>query len=429
MFIDRAKTFVKKLNIKSFVFIYILMYTIMPIVAVATSRFLTTYFYMLVVVVSVLFTFYACRLNDIREYAFLLIPFILYELLTMVIAGSSNVFLAGYQVLLFLLPICLGYSMLRLRPNYGMYSLIIAILFSATIVTTVIGCIRNPDAARILATTKTSQDPVAIAFLWQNIGGYNFVYCTVLLYPCVILAYKMKKLPLIFVVIFAALTFTLAINSEYTYALLMIIVSTFLLIIRKNMSLGRFIMISLIFIAALFIFRELVALILTRIGEMIGNPTMTEKMTAIFLGKEAVESLEDKRGELYMASIQTFLNSPFFGTIARGGGGTGGHSFILDNLAQFGLIGAALMGFMYHAAYKVFYRPLKDKPCCSIVFWIFIQMIILSTINTGMWLHNMCLFTPIILCWIYGAESFSVVHSRRKGIRPVKLIESEGATL
>ena len=425
MFIDRAKTFVKKLNISNVVMAYIMACTIIPIASVATSRFLTTYFYMAVVVIAVLFTFSVCRLSDMRSYAYLLIPFIVYEMFTMVAQGKSNILLAGYQVLLFLLPVCLGYTVITRRTTIGLYAMLTALFFTVTALTTIVGCSTDPNAARILATTQTSQDPTAIGYMWRNIGGYSFVYSAVLMYPCVLLAYKMKKLPLVFVLGFAAIAFVLAINTQYTFALMLLLVSSLLILVKKTVPLGKFIFITVLFIVGIFLFRELVALILQRVGELIGNPMMTEKMTALFLGQEAVDSLDDNRAELYMMSLNTFLNNPFFGTFAIGSWGSGGHSFILDNLALYGIIGGTLMAFMYRGIYTVFYRPLKDKPGYCMVFWIFLQPIILSTINTGMWLEVLCMFIPIILCWIYGADSYRIKKDSKPAIMPVKLLPRE----
>ena len=100
----------------------------------------------------------------------------------------------GYQVLLFLLPACIGFYLATHRFFVDFFAVFLILAVCVTCMTTIIGCIAHPDAARVLATTKSSQDPLAILYEMQNIGGYGFVYSTVLLYPFVILAYKMKKL-------------------------------------------------------------------------------------------------------------------------------------------------------------------------------------------------------------------------------------------
>lgn len=427
MHIDKVKTFFKQLNIKSYIFIYILLYAIVPIVSLITSRFLTTYFYMAVVVISVLFTFYACSLKNIKEYMALILPFVIYQLLDIVASGDSDFLLAGYRVLLFMFPICLGYYLTRTPSQYSFFTVLAAVLFAMTAVTTIFGCIRNPEAARTLATIDSSQDPTSIRYLRQNIGGYTFVYSAVLLYPCVILAYKMKRLHLAFAVAFALLVFALAVYSEYTYALMLFLVSTLLFFVRRDISLKRFILLVIAFVIGVVLFRTAVAAILTRIGLFIGNETMTQKMTAVFIGQEAVDSLDDSRDHLYMLSIQSFLKHPLFGTLQQGGKSSGNHSFILDNLAVYGAVGGALMVWMYKQIFTAFYQPFAEQTGYGFVVWIFFQPIILSAVNTGMWLTNMCLLAPLMMCCIYQTDCASLCHEHLSKRKPlfVNLLQSK----
>lgn len=403
MYFDRIKKFLKKLNYKSYIFFYILMNTIMPLVAVLTSKLLTTYTFMVVALISVLFTFFACRLTNIKEYAFLLVPFIIYELLDMFVENNANITLAGYQILLFMLPICIGYYIIHKRDiESGIFSVVLTSIFVITAITTIIGCIRYPEAARELATTKTSQDSTAIFYGLNNIGGYGFVYSLVLLYPAVILAFKMKKLNIFVTIGFVILTFALAITAEYTYALLLLLITSLLFFVRLNISLSRFIFLLILFFVGALVFKSLIGNILLKIGNMIGNDTMTAKMTVVFLGEEVVGNVDDSRDALYMFSINKFLENPLLGTFVNGYTVTGGHSFILDNLSLYGLLGGALMFLMYRGIFKVFYKPYIDRPGRGIVFWLFLQPIVLSAINTGMWEWNLCLYAPLILYYIYG---------------------------
>lgn len=403
MYIDRIKRFFKQLNIKSYLFIYILLQSTVPFVAMVTSRFLTTYFYMGVVVISVLFVLFSCRLLNVREFFFLLIPFIVYQVLVMIAWRKADFLLTGYQALLFILPVCVGYYYIKNGTKFSFYSILLTVLFAVTMLTTIIGCIRNPNAARILAASS-SQDADAQRYWWQNIGGYEFVYSAVLLYPCAVLAFKAKKLNIGIFIGITLLLYALVINAEYSLALMFLMVSTLMLFIRKNVSLKKFILLMIIFIAAVILFRTAIAALLTRLGGYLGNEGMMEKINVLFLGKDSVEAFDDPRDELYLKSINIFFSSPVFGTFITGRSRSGGHSFILDNLADFGLLGGALMFFMYGGIYRVFYRPFSNKPGFFIVFWIFLQTLLLSTVNTGMWLLNLCVYAPIMFLAIYRTE-------------------------
>ncbi|MBQ6154066.1 MAG: hypothetical protein IJJ15_09990 [Ruminococcus sp.] len=423
MVLEKIKAFFKKLNYKSYILFYILLYAVMPIVPRATSTYLTTYFYMAIVVATFIFSFVACRLGNIKEYAVLMLPFIIYALLSMVLSHESDWMIAAYEsFMVYVFPVSVGYYLARNPFNAKTFAIVLVVVFAFTCMTTIIGCIRNPDAARDLASTKTSQDATAIKYDWQNIGGYSFVYSTVLLYPFVILGFKTKKLNIVFVVIFTVLAYALALYTEYTFALMLLLLSTLLFLIKKDMSIKKFLLLMIFSFLAAYFLRYAVAALLTYIGNLLGNETMTEKMTAIFLGNEAVEQLDDPRDVLYMMSIETFLKNPLFGTFFNGGRGSGGHSQILDTLAQFGLFGGAILYWMYRGIYKVFYKPFTKKVGGCIVFWIFLQTFILSCINTKLWLNNLCLYTPILLYAIYPTEEKDEdTLDRKHTLRPAKL--------
>ena len=422
MIAPKLKKTVKKINIKFIIVIYILVFSISPFVQQATSRYLTTYFYMVIVVVTVIFTFVTCSIKNIREYILLLIPFILFQSLDILTTPNSNILLRGYQIVLFMLPVCLGYYIIKKYEKDGVgsnrvFTAVIILTYLITLVTTIVGCINNPNAARVLATTASSDDPTAVSYNWQNIGGYTFVYSCTLLYPLLVLSFKRRKLSLILVIAFAAAEFMLAINTEYTISLMLILFSSLLFFLPSNLTSKKFIIISVVTVVLVVVFSSIIAVIMQRIGEMIGNEMMAEKMTAVFSGKEAMDSMEDRRVDRYMLSLETFIKNPLFGSMFSGDMVKGGHSFILDTLSQYGLVGGVLLGFMYWRIFRIFYKPFKDKLGFGFVIWLFIQPIVLSTLNTDMWLNNLCLFSPIMLISIFGVDDpIDKENNKRKSI-------------
>ena len=105
-------------------------------------------------------------------------------------------------------------------------------------------------------------------------------------------------------------------------------------------------------------------------------------------------------------SINTFLRNPIFGSY-WGGGGNGGHSFILDFTAQFGIIGLSVLIFAYCVIYRYFLAPYKNKEGFGFVVWLFVQTLLLSLVNTGMWLIVLTVIIPIFLKVIYKGDENS----------------------
>ena len=220
------------------------------------------------------------------------------------------------------------------------------------------------------------------------------------------LGFKQKKIPLFFVILFAVAEFVLAVNTEYTISLMLILFSSLMFLLPRDLTPKQFIIISVVGLVVVITFSSLVAVLMDHIGNLIGNKIMAEKMSSVFSGREAMEAMEDRRMVRYMTSVETFLKNPLFGCFTDGNfkSKIGGHSFILDNLAKYGVIGITLMFFMYKQIFKMFYKPLANIMGFGFVTWLFVQPIVLSALNPGMWLDNLCLFAPILLITIFGVE-------------------------
>ncbi|WP_407382407.1 O-antigen ligase family protein [Ruminococcus sp.] len=391
-------------TLRNLMIVYVIVYTIMPIVQRLTSRFLTAYFYMAVVVALVVLTLVLDRPENLSLYGTFLLPFIIYELLS-AFNMSEDFLMWSYQVLLFLLPVILGYYFTQDKTRLiDSYSKIVFFALAITTVTTIIGCIRFPNAARELALVE-SQDSNAIQYDMHNIGGYGFVYTIVLLYPAIILSYKERRIKLITALLFAVVILLMIVFSEYTIALLFFIISSMLFFTKRNLSFRSIIIASVIAILFLLVFTNFIPDFLRWLGEISGSKTMGSRLDALAGGREGLENSEDTRVLLYQKSWNSFLQHPIFGSLFEKEKINGAHSFIIDNLALYGIFGGVIMFFMYRNIFKRFFLPYKDKPGYGYIVWIFIQTLILSLVNTGMWLDVLCLFVPIWLHWIYGNET------------------------
>ena len=392
------------LTIRNLIITYILLYSIMPIVARLTSRYLTTYFYMIVVVTLVLLILVLDRPENLNLYGSFLLPFLIYGLLTR-LATNADMVLWGYQTLLFWLPVILGYYFVqdesRVLPSYSKL-IILAIII--TMITTIIGCIQFPNAAREIALLS-SQDANSTIYDMRNIGGYSFVYCMVLLYPLLILSYKTERIHTVPTIVITLLVLFTVIYSEYTTALLLFIITSFLFFTKRNLSAKGILVLSVVSVLFLFVFSSVIVDFLHWLGDVLGSETMGARLDALAGGTSGLRNAEDNRIELYQISINTFLKHPLFGYSLSKEGTMGGHSFILDSLANYGVVGGVMLFLMYRNIFVRFFMPFKEKLGFGYIIWTFIQTIILSIINTGMFLEVICLFVPILLFWVYGMKT------------------------
>ena len=114
----------------------------MPIISRFISTYLTTYFYMLLIAYSFLVIIFSRGMESINKYCALLIPFLFFEGLTFFIRTNS-IIEWGYQVLIFLLPIVVGYALLyESYARIERLSNVICFALVITAITSVIGLVQ-----------------------------------------------------------------------------------------------------------------------------------------------------------------------------------------------------------------------------------------------------------------------------------------------
>lgn len=231
-----------------------------------------------------------------------------------------------------------------------------------------------------------------------------FVYFIVLLHPLAILAFKKQKINGWMAALCSIAVLSLAIYSEYTTALLLTLITLLLYFFKRDFQAKQLFLFSIIAMAAVFLLSEVFSNFLMWLADIVGSETIAIRLEALADGRTGIENSEDNRIELYERSFYTFLHNPLFGTFLNGGGGIGGHSFILDFMAQFGLLGVAVLFWMYRTVYKFAFAPYKGMEGYGFILWLFVQTIILSTVNTGLWLSVLVFFIPIFLKAIYREE-------------------------
>lgn len=394
-----------KLNLLEMLLIFILLYTIAPIVSRFISTYLTTYFYMLTVLLFFLLLLFYKGMKSFNDCIILLFPFICWKLMQFLIF-SGDIILWGYGALLDLIPLMAGYYLLNYSEDNknGFFVVLILVALAVTLLTTILGCIEHEGASRYLAGVKDTNEAKAVLYGWLNIGGYEFVYLAVLLHPLAIFAYKRGKIKQWVAILCSIAIIALSIYSEYTTALLLSIVNCLLYFFKKDLTSKQLIALVVVAVLMFTILSSVLSKFLAWLAEVIGSETMSLRLKTLAWGESGRGDNDTNRLELYQRSLMTFINNPIFGTFLNGGRGIGGHSFVLDMLGQFGLLGLLLLIFMYRTIYIKFFRCYKKFKGYGYVLWIFISTVLLSILNTGIWLTVLALFAPIFIKQIYSKE-------------------------
>lgn len=252
-----------------------------------------------------------------------------------------------------------------------------------TSITTYIGCTLYPGASRALAGSLGAQGETELQAFYNsiNIGGFEFVYTLVLLCPIMVFLIKDYKLRPYQRLLFIALliwSLVVIIKTEYTTAVMVSFLSLMLFILKAN---KKNLIILLIILGLLVLFASKLFFYLSTVFESESISHRLEDISRVIQGQSTTSSSGytdiDSRIDLYLLAWKAFLTSPIYGT----GEAIGGHSFILNVLSRYGLIGLILFIFQFVQIYKYSIKAQEKSLAYNFVFFIFLMQIILSILN------------------------------------------------
>ena len=232
---------------------------------------------------------------------------------------------------------------------------LIVIAFIINAVTTIYGNIRFPNASRVLASIKLVAENYD-TYRRLNIGGFDEIYSLTLSIPIAAIVFKKKKGVIKVISILLAVLFLITvIKSEYSTALLFALLSFILFFLPLKTKIKTILFYISIFVAVILIGDAFD--VFSYITRLSGSDSVGNRMNDLsdWLQSGQLEDSSDVTGRigLYMLSLTGFLSSPIIGNMAAKENVVGGHSFILDNLSIYGIIGVISLWLMYSAIYKI----------------------------------------------------------------------------
>ncbi|MBN1777976.1 MAG: hypothetical protein JW811_07625 [Clostridiales bacterium] len=272
--------------------------------------------------------------------------------------------------------------------------------------------------SRVLGNGDRTIQALKDSIMQQNIGGFGFVYMSVLLLPVV--AYRIinsNRWKRAGMLAFYVLLLIVIVISFYSYA---IILATVITIIELLSALLRRIFrkmsvpVSFVLILPLFILTYLFRLSLVTWAAQIATEhdlvSVSISMNSILDAMNGVIA-SPSRAYFYKLSADSFLASPLVGSAFNTGKIIGEHSELLDLLAGVGLAG--LIGFIGgvwvigHKAAKGVFQLRRDVQPHLWLQWL--MFIVLFSINTVFYSNELSLVMCASIAYILKAE-----HNRMK---------------
>jgi O-antigen ligase/polysaccharide polymerase Wzy-like membrane protein len=300
--------------------------------------------------------------------------FVYFLVIAFSILFDSNWDYIAWAVKDFLLPITFLCIINTLLYNHDIVGLKIittiglVIIFILTICTLVI-LTYNPSAIRDSVLITDNQ------LFNKGLVDYSLVHGLPFLFPLIIYNLKKKrKLYKLFPLAFIVVTYFMLLFSGFTAA---IIAGTFSIVfaffifksMKKNIILCVFLILFLVF----FLNDYIIQSVLSSIEPLFTNtPYVYTRISDLqdSINSGYAEGHVNIRFERYNIAWDAFINNPFFGNFQ----GTGGHSFLIDRLASYGIIGAfPFFLFLYFSLKKNYTLiPEDSRPYYMISIIIFI---------------------------------------------------------
>lgn len=272
---------------------------------------------------------------------------------------------------------------------------IILITYTVTSITTIMGYALFPNASRILAADSTAY----AVYYKYNIGGFNFVYSLVITHPMIICLFKKKK-KLLISLAYSCLIGACIFLSNYTTASLLFILSciAYFLPYSNRAAVGkkRIRWIIVFLLVAVWFLPSLLRYIST-FDIFSESATKIQDIANLLQGQGTNAVDTTFRRAKYELSIDAFLKYPITGGYILERLTLGGHSFWLDYLGQFGVIGTSFILGLYWCIFKSYFR-LSNKS--STLFFSLVSLLlsfILSILNPGLWIFEIAFVVPVFL--------------------------------
>ena len=329
-----------------------------------------------------------------------IIPIFAIHILSILYKGFGNIAVELYWLLQLMVYPLLSLYLIRIGDQRSAKRLVVilGLSFIVTSITTYFGCRAYPGASRDLAAMLSTRDPALYAlYMSLNIGSFSFIYALVLLLPLLVFAIKEKLVYRWIGLAVLAIVVMAIIVSDYTTALLCMTVSIIILFVSpRRLKTIHFVLMAVLIFVLILASDWLIVPFLDKLGGIVGREIVSDRLQELSaLSSNESSFLEgdmEARSDLYMKSINSFLDSPVWGSSSAK---LGGHSYVLDNMGQFGLLGLIGMIIVFRAIFKRFFAPFKQQKFYGHILFSFLVAILLALLNPKDYLTVLTFYIPL----------------------------------
>lgn len=314
--------------------------------------------------------------------------------------GLRAILLSFYSAILFILPLILSFYLIvnNYQKTIKLLLIVSIVGLFITSITSVIGLIADPLASKEMATGMTG-DPKLMVYYAQNIGGFGIVYMIPIVIPMIAALVNKSRLNMFNAAVILIPMIYFVYVSQYAIAILSLIIALGSIVFARNYSRIKFISVGIIVLVFFLFLRPVIGSLFYYIAANNTSMDISVRFNALgdtMMGIESTKDVYVLRQEAYNRSIDAFFSSPFIGSLMPGTKQAGGHSFLLDITASFGLAGIIALFLAYRQIIRFFYSPYKVQSYYGYMLWSFFLSIFLSVFNTSANIFAIGFFVPLV---------------------------------
>jgi hypothetical protein len=327
--------------------------------------------------------------------------------------GFKDISLNLYNNIVSIFPLILSYYLISSNDVVLIRRIVNFIIVAVfiTAITSINGLIAEPDAIKFMAGNISSSIDIR-SYNIRNIGGFSFLYIVPIIIPMIFALYHNKILGSLKCFLIAGCLFYFIFISQFTIALLGGIISLSSFFLARDFSYRK----NLIFIIFLLLITVFFRSFIGHIAYDFANMSIIDKEVAVrvnaigdvILGLESTDDEYLLRQLAYDKSIGEFTKSILFGGFIDGVIKIGGHSFFLDTIAGFGLIGLLILIFTYAYFYKVFYMGFRKFNFFGYMNWAYFISIFFSALNPVSNFLAIGLIIPLVAYYIQYKKQVNI---------------------
>ena len=293
------------------------------------------------------------------------------------------------------MPLFIGFLLINYKMEETIRVVVpmIVVFYVITCITTYNGLQIYPMASRDMASGLYS----GVSYTRINIGGFDFIYSLVVIHPMFVFLLRTKK-HTVLAILMSMLMGICVVESKYTLAAVTFVLSAMAYLLPiKDVERKRKWMIPKIAVVLVVIF--LVApsvLMYLSEQEFLGSSADKLQDVARILRGEAAQSSDTfSRQRVYRESWETFLEYPIFGCRFFTADPVGGHSFFLDMMAKWGILGIGIVVAIVTAVFKWYQGEFGRTNAYYHILLSLGLSLIVAMVNPVFWTFELGIMVPL----------------------------------